>query len=68
MDRAFPLAIGIAAGDAAARLLGGFLGVVLRIDFTEFVRAYRKAELVRILAREFQKLQVLVGHELMPVR
>ena len=62
VDRAFPLAERVAAGQAAAGLLRGGLGAVLRIDFAKFPDAHFDRELVRIVARNFEKLQVFVGH------
>ena len=62
VHRAFPFAKGIAAGDAAAGLLSGRFGAVLRIDLAKLLGAHLDAELVRILARNIEELQMLVGH------
>ena len=61
VDRAFPFAEGIAAGDAASRLLRGALGVVLRVDLAKRAQALLDRELLRVAARDVEKLQVLVA-------
>src|SRR6202035_5223113 len=62
VHRAFPFAKAIAAGDAAPGLLSGRFSTVLRIDLAKLLGAHLDAELVRILARNIEELQMLVGH------
>ena len=64
VDRAFPFAEGIAAGQTTSGLLGGGLTVVLRIDLAKMPGARLDIELVGVAARGIEKLQVFVGHEM----
>jgi hypothetical protein len=64
VDRAFPFAERITAGQTPAGLLCSALAVVLRIDLAKMPRARLDVELVGVAARDIQKLQVLVGHEM----
>jgi hypothetical protein len=63
VHRAFPLAEGIAAGNAAPGLGRGRLGAVLRINFAKLLGAHLDAELVGISTWNIQELQVIIGHE-----
>src|SRR5580658_6122654 len=63
VNRTFPFAERITAGETASGLLGGGLAVVLRIDLTKMQRARLDVELVGIATRDIQKLQVVVGHD-----
>ena len=62
MNRTFPLAVRVAAGQAASGLLRGGLGAVLRIDFAELPDAHFHRELVRLVARNVEKLHGFVVH------
>jgi hypothetical protein len=62
VDRALPFAKGIAAGDAAPGLGSRRLAAVLRVDLAKLLGAHLEGQLVGILARDLQELQVVIGH------
>src|SRR5258708_7347412 len=63
VHRTFPFAKRIAAGNAASGLLRRRLGAVLRINFAKLAGTHLDGQLVRILARNIEELQMLVGHK-----
>ena len=62
VNRALPLAKRIPARQAPPGLLRGGLGAELGVDLAKMQSAHFHGELVRIAARNFQELQMLVGH------
>ncbi len=59
MNGAFPFAERIAAGDAPSGLCSRRLGAVLCVNLAKILDAHLDGELVGILARDLQELQVL---------
>src|SRR5690554_1756187 len=60
--RTFPLTIGITAIETAVRLTGGCLRLERRIDFRELVYPDARLPLLRVLARNVDKLEIIVVH------
>ena len=62
VHRAFPLAVGIAAGQTAAGLCGRRRTVVVTVDLAVVTDALFGGFLVRIAARYLEKLQRMLRH------
>ena len=60
VHRALPFAIGVAATQAAVRLLGGLLRLEGIVDLDEFLLALAQQLLLRILATDLDELEVVV--------
>ena len=62
MNRAFPFAVRIAAGEAASGLLARLLGIELAVNFLEVLDSHHGLGFFGIFPRQVQKLKCHVTH------
>ncbi len=62
VDRALPLAVGVAAVEAAACLRGRVGAVVMTVDLAEMINPRLGRLLCRILPRNLEELKRMPGH------
>src|SRR5579883_195377 len=62
VDRALPLAEGISAGEAAPRLLCRAGGIVGGVDLAKVDDALLDRALLRVVPRDLQEGEMLIGH------
>ena len=63
MHRALPLAVRIAASEAAAGLLRRIGAVVAAVDFAEVAHAFFRRLLFRVATRNLEELERVLGHD-----
>ena len=62
VNRALPLAVRVAAVQAASGLLGRLFGGVVPVDLAEVLQPYHGLGLGRILSGDVEKLEVILAH------